>query len=98
MFQLLDDQGEAIGEAGELFEVIASAYTEAQREMMGVGDPFSHNLRVMLGREAVRHRDQISRLLGVVSPRAFRAPMRLADGRLGCPLGGGRRERFRVKR
>lgn len=42
----------------------------------------------MLGREAVRHRDQISRLLGVVSPRAFRAPMRLADGRLGYPLGG----------
>lgn len=88
VFQLLDDQGEAIGEAGELFEVIAPAYTEAQREMMGVGDPFSHNLRVMLGREAVRHRDQISRLLGVVRPRAVRAPMRLADGRLGYPLGG----------
>ncbi|MCE7761691.1 hypothetical protein GQL56_03455 [Pseudomonas putida] len=88
-FQLLDDQGTAISEAGELFDVMASAYTQEQREAMGIGDPFAHNLRVLLGREAVRHRDEISRLLGAVRPGAVRMPMRLADGRFGYPLGGG---------
>ncbi|MDH1571727.1 NEL-type E3 ubiquitin ligase domain-containing protein [Pseudomonas sp. GD03746] len=88
-FQLLDDQGTAIGEAGELFDVMAPAYTQEQREAMGIGDPFSHNLRVMLGREAVRRRDEMSRLLGAVRPGAVRTPIRLADGRLGYPLGGG---------
>ncbi|PYB74937.1 hypothetical protein DMX11_14055 [Pseudomonas sp. LB-090624] len=88
-FQLYDSHGTARGEAGELFDVMAPAYTDVQREAMGIGDPFSHNLRVMLGREAVRHRDQISRLLGAVRPGVVRRPMRLADGRIGYPLGGG---------
>lgn len=88
-FQLHGSQGTALGEAGELFDVMASAYTEAQRQAMGIGDPFAHNLRVILAREAARHRDEISRLLGAVRPGAARGPMRLADGRIGYPLGGG---------
>ncbi|ADR60888.1 Leucine-rich repeat-containing protein [Pseudomonas putida BIRD-1] len=88
-FQLHGSQGTALGEAGELFDVMAPAYTEAQRAAMGIGDPFAHNLRVILAREAARHRDEISRLLGAVRPGAVRGPMRLADGRIGYPLGGG---------
>jgi len=87
-FQLLDDQGKALGAPGELFDVMALAYTDEQREAMRVGEPFSHNLRVLLGREAVSRRDEIARLLGAVRPGAVRMPLRLADGRLGYPLGG----------
>ncbi len=88
-FQLLDEQGAPHGEAGELFDVMAPAYTALQREAMRVGEPFAHNLRVMLGREAARRRDEVGRLLSAVRPGAVRVPLRLADGRLGYPLGGG---------
>jgi hypothetical protein len=91
-FQLHGSQGTALGEAGELFDVMAPAYTEGQRQVMGIGDPFAHNLRVMLAREAARHRDEISRLLGAVRPGAVRGPMRLADGRIGYPLADLRNE------
>ena len=46
-FQLHGSQGTALGEAGELFDVMAPAYTEAQRAAMGIGDPFTHNLRAV---------------------------------------------------
>ncbi|MFF7860275.1 NEL-type E3 ubiquitin ligase domain-containing protein [Pseudomonas monteilii] len=89
MFQLLDERGSPLGEAGELFDVMAAAYTPVQREAMGVGEPFSHNLRVMVGREAVGRHDEVGRLLSAVRPGAIRVPSRLADGRLGYSLGGG---------
>ncbi|MFV3288627.1 NEL-type E3 ubiquitin ligase domain-containing protein [Pseudomonas sp. NY11955] len=97
-FQLFDDQGARLGEAGELFDVMAPAYTDAQREAMGVGDPFSHNLRVLLGRQAARRRDEIAGLLGTLRPGAVRKPLRLADGRLGYPLGGAGVSGFMARR
>jgi len=87
-FQLLDAQGVQQGVAGELFEVLEAGYAPDQREAMGVGEPFAHNLRVMLAREALRRRPEVERLL---SPRllgAFRPPQRLPDGRFGYTLGG----------
>ncbi|WP_264312661.1 NEL-type E3 ubiquitin ligase domain-containing protein [Pseudomonas putida] len=87
-FQLLDAQGARRGEAGELFEVLVAAYTAQQRTAMQVGDPFAHNLRVLLGREALKRRAEIQGLLGAQRPGIFRLPQRLADGRLGYPLGG----------
>lgn len=87
-FLAVDEQGVPSGEAGELFDVLARAYSDTQRDAMGVGEPFAHNLRVMLGHEAVRRGDEIDTLLGAVRPGAVRLPSRLADGRLGYPLGG----------
>ncbi|WEL57365.1 NEL-type E3 ubiquitin ligase domain-containing protein [Pseudomonas kermanshahensis] len=87
-FQLLDAQGIAQGGAGELFEVMAAAYTPHQRASMQVGDPFAHNLRVALTREAMRRRVELEGLLGVPPVETFRRPQRLVDGRLGYPLGG----------
>ena len=88
-FQLLDAQGLAIDEAGELFEVLAAAYDDSQRDAMGVAEPFAHNVRVLLGRQALQRRQEVESLL---SRRAFnswfRPPQRLADGRIGYPLSG----------
>ncbi|ATP51021.1 hypothetical protein CR512_17290 [Pseudomonas putida] len=87
-FQLLDAQAVPQGDAGELFEVMAAAYSPPQRESMQVGEPFAHNLRVVLAREALHRRAELEGLL-IMQPRGmFRPPQRLADGRLGYPLGG----------
>lgn len=88
-FQRLDVHGRAIDEPGELFEVMAAAYHHRQREAMGIGEPFAHNLRVLLARQAVQRRPQVEKLLGRDQRAgAFRFPQRLADGRLGYPLSG----------
>jgi len=88
-FLLLDAQGQALGEVGELFEVMAAAYDDRQRDAMGINDPFAHNLRVLLGRIAVQRREDVEQLLQAEGPQVwFRAPRRLADGRVGYPLSG----------
>jgi len=88
-FQLLDNQGRAAGEQGELFEVLAGAYADRQRALLGVGEPFAHNLRVLVGRQAVAQRPLVRRQLGHREPAGwFRAPRRLPDGRIGYPLSG----------
>lgn len=90
-FILLDAQGQVQGETGELFEVMAQAYRVDQRDAMGIHDPFDHNLRVLLARQALQRREQTLRLLGVSrSSIEMRAPLRQVDGRLGYPLGGRR--------
>lgn len=70
---------------GALFEVL----TAEQREALGVEDEQALRRRVqqapLLPRAALR------KVLGMQSVRpGFRSPMRLADGRLGYPLGGNR--------
>lgn len=89
-FQLFDEQGNALSPAaGDLFETLAAGFTNEQRDAMGVGDPFGHNLRVLLGRLASSDRVRVQRLLGQADrPGAFRPPQRLADGRVGYPLSG----------
>ncbi|WP_342625278.1 NEL-type E3 ubiquitin ligase domain-containing protein [Pseudomonas alkylphenolica] len=88
-FQLLDGDGSSIGDAGELFEVMAMAYDEPQREAMAIADPFAHNVRVLLGRQAVRRREEVASLLSARGRNGwFHAPQRLADGRFGYPLSG----------
>ncbi|MNM07946.1 E3 ubiquitin-protein ligase ipaH3 [compost metagenome] len=88
-FQRLDAHGVTQGEPGELFEVMAHAYTEQQRAALQVAEPFAHNLRVQLARLAARHRGRVEQLLDP-GKRAggFRAPRRLADGRIGYMLSG----------
>ncbi|WP_422420168.1 NEL-type E3 ubiquitin ligase domain-containing protein [Pseudomonas sp. GZD-222] len=88
-FQRLDAQGSPLGDPGELFEVMAAAYTDSQREAMGIAEPFAHNLRVLLWRQAEQRRQEVETLLSTGTGNGwFRAPQRLADGRIGYPLSG----------
>ncbi|WP_460418926.1 NEL-type E3 ubiquitin ligase domain-containing protein [Pseudomonas sp. microsymbiont 2] len=88
-FQLLDSKGQTIGEPGELFEVIASAYDNDRRQALGLGDPFAHNLRITVARLAARRRAQVAQALGQRDATGwFQPPQRLRDGRLGYPLSG----------
>lgn len=88
-FRRFHADGTAIGEPGELFEVMAGAYTQAQRSAMQVNEPFAHNLRVMIGRLAISRREELAGLLGDRAPQGwFQPPQRLADGRIGYPLSG----------
>ncbi len=88
-FQLLNTQGNAVGARGELFEVITSAYGAVQRNALGVGEPFAHNLRILIGRQARQERSVVAQLLGRTEPLGwFRTPRRLSGDRLGYPLSG----------
>lgn len=88
-FCRFDADGMAEGEPGELFDVLAAAYTPAQRAAMTINEPMAHNLRVMIGRLAVSRREELAQLLGDNGPRGwFQPPQRLADGRIGYPLSG----------
>lgn len=88
-FQRLKAQGMAVGPTGELFDVMAGAYTAQQWADMGISEPFAHNLRVLLARQAVRRRDEVAQLFSRVERSgAVRPLLRLADGRLGYLLGG----------
>ncbi|MBF8792504.1 hypothetical protein IRZ70_06815 [Pseudomonas monteilii] len=90
-FILLNGHGHIQGDAGELFEVIASAFDESQRNALAVGEPLAHNLRVMVGRVALRQRQEVQRLLGAGEPMGWlRMPLRQSDGRIGYPLSGRR--------
>ncbi|MEG0858311.1 MAG: NEL-type E3 ubiquitin ligase domain-containing protein [Pseudomonas sp.] len=87
-FQRLDAQGSSFGDPGELFEVMAAAYTDSQREAMGIAEPFAHNLRVLLWRQAEQRRQEVEALLSTGPGGWFRAPQRLCNGRIGYPLSG----------
>ncbi|MFJ4066295.1 NEL-type E3 ubiquitin ligase domain-containing protein [Pseudomonas sp. NPDC089996] len=88
-FQLFDAQGHLLAGPGELFEVMAFAYDEAQRGIMDVGQPFAANLRVRLATLAGARRSQLGHLLGQAPAQGwFRLPQRLDGGRLGYPLSG----------
>nr|WP_314478333.1 NEL-type E3 ubiquitin ligase domain-containing protein [uncultured Pseudomonas sp.] len=90
-FSLLDAQDMPMGEPGELFETLARAYDDSQRAAFAVGEPFAHNLRVLVTRQAARQRDEVMRLLAPDRAMGwFRAPQRLPEGRFGYPLSGRR--------
>ncbi|CAM3870502.1 Plant intracellular Ras-group-related LRR protein 8 [Pseudomonas reidholzensis] len=94
-FFLHDPLGQAVGEGGELFATLAAAYGPAQRDAVGVAEPFAHNLRVLVTRQAVQRRPEVERLLSATRRAgSFRPPLRLAEGRLGYPLGGCSASRF----
>lgn len=88
IFQRTDAQGNAVGEAGELFEVMAGAYADDQRRDLQVGEPFAHNLRVMVTRLAQARRQDVEQLLSPARAGGLRLPSRLDDGRIGYPLSG----------
>lgn len=88
-FRWVDAAGTTRAGPGELFEVMAVAYGPGQRDALEIGEPFAHNLRVMIGHQALQRRETVEQLLDGGPRRAwFRAPRRLEDGRIGYPLSG----------
>lgn len=87
-FQRIDPQGLAVGQAGELFEVISQAYGHDLRAALQVPEPFAHNLRVLLTRQALARRQAIEQLLSPSQASGLHLPTRQADGRIGYPLSG----------
>jgi hypothetical protein len=92
VFVLRDAQGAELGPPGELFEVLADAFSGPQRSAMGIEAPFAQNLRRALLRSLASQRQALAEHAGVSAADGFmRPPYRLADGRIGYPLCGGRR-------
>ena len=89
-FQLLDAQGNPEGTPGELFEVMSAAYSGEQRQQLEIADPPAHHLRVLLGRQVQRRRQEVENLLGAKQDANawFNPVRRLDDGRIGYPLSG----------
>lgn len=89
-FLLTDAQGQAFGEAGELFEALAGAFDETEQAAFGREQPFAQALRAWLVNSVVLNREEMLSVLGGRQPAgAFLAPLQLSDGRIGYPLSGG---------
>lgn len=92
VFVLRDERGHALDQPGELFEVLADAFTETQRRAMNIGEPFAQQLRQTLAEHVASRRVELAEVLGREQPTpSFLVPLRLDDGRVGYPLSGGRR-------
>lgn len=92
IFLLRDERGNGLDQPGELFEVLADAFTEAQRRAMNIGEPFAQQLRQALAEHVASRRKELAGLMGREQPTpSFLVPLRLDDGRIGYPLSGGRR-------
>lgn len=92
VFVLRDERGQALDQPGELFEVLADVFTEAQRRAMNIGEPFAQQLSQTLATHVASRRMELAGLLGREQPTpSFLIPLRLDDGRIGYPLSGGRR-------
>ncbi|HFL2186546.1 TPA: NEL-type E3 ubiquitin ligase domain-containing protein [Pseudomonas putida] len=89
-FQLLDDQGNAIGTPGELFATMSAAYSVEQRQQLVIADPCAHHLRVLLGRQVQLRRQEVENLFAAQHDASawFNPVRRLSDGRVGYPLSG----------
>ncbi|CAM3129769.1 NEL-type E3 ubiquitin ligase domain-containing protein [Pseudomonas plecoglossicida] len=91
LFSLRIADQEPLTELGELFEVLAQAYSPAQRASLGIGEPFAVALRERLATDASEQRERVMGWLGLPRPNhTFLAPQRFDDGRIGYPLSGGR--------
>ncbi|MBI6951597.1 NEL-type E3 ubiquitin ligase domain-containing protein [Pseudomonas sp. CCOS 191] len=77
--------------SGELFDVLSRAFNDEQRAALGLDEPLALTLRARLATQAIDQRSMILDWLGRGRQSgAFLAPHRLADGRIGYPLSGGR--------
>ncbi|MFG0820916.1 NEL-type E3 ubiquitin ligase domain-containing protein [Pseudomonas sp. GLN_3] len=91
LFRLRTPTHTVAGERGELFETLAAAYDDASQAAIGQGQPFVPALRQALTNVAFDQRQTVVNLLRLEQPSgSFLAPQRLADGRIGYPMAGGR--------
>ncbi|PVZ43664.1 NEL-type E3 ubiquitin ligase domain-containing protein [Pseudomonas sp. CC120222-01a] len=90
-FQCSDEQGNTLGEPGELFQQLAGGYSTVQQDALITGKPFALHLRAYMARRVAQRRELIGELLDIASPGdTFLAPQRLLNGRIGYPLSGWR--------
>lgn len=89
-FLVVAPQTNLLGEPRELFDAMAAAYAGQQAATaMGIADPFAHNLRVLLARQAIDRPSEVRELLSKGQGKdRWQAPLRQDDGRLGYPLSG----------
>ncbi|MBF8668113.1 hypothetical protein IR012_24675 [Pseudomonas putida] len=89
-FQLEDALGLELRGPGELFETLADAFAPADHSALGINEPYAPGLRAVLARQMAGHSRVLAQVLGR-NPRLpwMLAPLRLEDGRVGYPLGGG---------
>ena len=91
LFRLRTRTHTVAGERGELFETLAAAYDDASQVAIGQGRSFVPALRQALTDVAIEQRQTVVSLLRLEQPTgSFLPPQRLADGRVGYPLAGGR--------
>ncbi|KHL76379.1 hypothetical protein PpSQ1_00345 [Pseudomonas putida] len=86
-FLRVDEHQVAQGELGELFEVMASAYSASQRAEMGLAPGGAGLQRLLAGLAEGRH-DEVERLIAPARVGSFNPPRRLEDGRFGYLLSG----------
>jgi len=89
-FELEDALGLELRGPGELFETLADAFAPADHAALGIDEPYGPGLRAVLARQMPGNSKVIAQVLGK-NPRQpwLLTPMRLEDGRVGYPLGGG---------
>ncbi|WP_110968649.1 dermonecrotic toxin domain-containing protein [Pseudomonas huaxiensis] len=88
-YVVYDKEGQALANSDSMAEAILAALPGADRTVRELDLPGQPPLRALLYRLAIDDRARVSRLLGQQPVRpGFRSPLRLADGRLGYPLGG----------
>lgn len=89
-FELEDALGLELRGPGGLFETLVEAFVPADHAALGITEPYAASLRAVLGRQIAGHSRVLAQALGK-NPRQpwMLTPMRLEDGRVGYPLGGG---------
>lgn len=89
-FQLEDALGLELRGPGELFETLADAFAQADHAALGINEPYAQGLRAVLARQMPGHSRVLAQVLGK-NPRQpwLLMPLRLENGRVGYPLGGG---------
>ncbi|MND19838.1 putative E3 ubiquitin-protein ligase ipaH4.5 [compost metagenome] len=89
-FELEDALGLELSGPGELFDTLAAAFAPADHGALGITEPYAPGLRAVLARQMPGHSRVLAQVLGK-NPRQpwMLAPLRLEDGRVGYPLGGG---------
>ncbi|MNJ27575.1 Leucine Rich repeats (2 copies) [compost metagenome] len=89
LYTAYDAQGLELGNSDSLYAALLRALPDSEREAVNFDIHNAQSLRLELCRLAVQDRAMAATLLGQQPIRPwFRSPLRLADGRVGYPLGG----------
>ncbi|MFK3818636.1 NEL-type E3 ubiquitin ligase domain-containing protein [Pseudomonas sp. NPDC089407] len=89
LFELEDALGGELAGPGELFETLRVALDSADFTAMGINETDPQSLRRSLAAQVNGRTDRVAQVLGKDYRQPWLlTPMRLADGRVGYPLGG----------
>lgn len=74
---------------GDLFDLVATGYSDEAHAAMGIGQPFAAQLRARLAEHVARGQLVIANVLGIRRPTGFfLPPQRFGQGLTGYPLSG----------